>query len=46
MKLGWEKYIGDEGKFVGVERFGASAPATELAKVYGLTIENVLAHAR
>ena len=46
VKLGWEKYIGDEGKFVGVEKFGASAPATELAKVYGLTIENVLAHAK
>jgi transketolase len=46
IRQGWERYIGDEGKFVGVEKFGASGPATEVAKEYGLTVENVLAHAR
>ncbi|SDT91081.1 transketolase [Verrucomicrobium sp. GAS474] len=46
IKLGWERYIGDAGKFVGVERFGASGPAPQIAKELGLTTENVLAHAR
>ena len=46
VRQGWERYIGRHGKFVGVEKFGASAPAKELQKVYGLTVENVLAHAR
>ncbi|HEY8965196.1 MAG TPA: transketolase [Candidatus Methylacidiphilales bacterium] len=46
VRLGWERYIGTEGKFVGVERFGASGPAPLIAKELGLTTENVLAHAR
>jgi transketolase len=46
VRMGWDQFIGRHGKFVGVEKFGASAPAKELAKVYGLTVENVLAHAR
>ena len=45
IRLGWERYMGCEGKFVGVEKFGMSAPAALLAKEYGLTVENVLAHA-
>jgi transketolase len=43
---GWERYITDAGKFVGVEKFGASAPAERLAKEYGLTVEHVLEAAR
>ncbi len=46
IKLGWERYIGNEGQFVGVEKFGASGPAPQIAKEYGLTVENVLAHAQ
>jgi len=42
IRLGWERYIGDAGKFVGVEKFGASAPYERLQKEYGLTVEHVL----
>ena len=35
--LGWERYIGAEGVSLGVDRFGASAPFTEIYQQYGLT---------
>jgi transketolase len=38
----WEGFVGDQGKVVGVDRFGASAPAGELFEHYGLTVENVI----
>ena len=37
----WHKYVGLEGAVVGVDRFGESAPAGELFKLFGLTAENV-----
>jgi transketolase len=37
----WRGFVGDRGKVVGVDRFGASAPADELFKEYGLTADNV-----
>ena len=37
----WASIAGDRGRIVGVDRFGASAPASELFKHYGLTSENV-----
>ena len=39
---GWYKYVGLEGKVVGVDRFGESAPAGVLFKEFGLTAENVV----
>jgi transketolase len=39
---GWERYTTTSGKFVGVDKFGASAPYERLAKEYGLTVEHVL----
>lgn len=42
IRLGWEHYIGDAGKFVGVEKFGASAPYERILKEYGITTEHVL----
>ncbi|MGH7737707.1 MAG: transketolase [Candidatus Tyrphobacter sp.] len=39
--LGWERYIGDDGFAFGVDRFGASAPAAEIAKAYGFTPDNI-----
>ncbi len=39
--MGWERYIGDQGKFIGVNRFGASAPAKKIAESFGLTVDNV-----
>jgi transketolase len=39
----WLKYVGLEGKVVGINRFGESAPAAELFKYFGFTAENVAA---
>jgi len=38
---GWASFAGDKGRIIGIDRFGASAPAGELFKHYGLTVENV-----
>jgi len=38
---GWASFAGDKGRVIGIDRFGASAPADELFKHYGLTVENV-----
>jgi transketolase len=39
--LGWCRWVGDEGASVGVDHFGASAPASVIAEHLGLTAENV-----
>jgi transketolase len=44
--LGWERYVGLEGRVVGQNQFGASAPAKEVFKHFGFTVENVVAHAK
>jgi transketolase len=36
-EFGWHKYIGIDGKFIGMEGFGASAPASELYQHFGVT---------
>jgi transketolase len=42
VRLGWDRYIGANGAFVGVgDRFGASAPYKDVYKEYGLTSEHV-----
>ena len=38
---GWASIAGDKGRVIGVDSFGASAPAAELFEHYGLTAENV-----
>jgi transketolase len=43
---GWHRYIGERGEMLGVERFGASAPADILLREYGFTVENVVLCAR
>jgi len=40
---GWEKYLGEAGAFIGMTGFGASAPAGELYKHFGITAEAVVA---
>ena len=40
---GWWKYAGCNGKVIGINRFGESAPAGELFKLFGFTVENVAA---
>ena len=39
---GWYKYVGLNGKVVGLNRFGESAPAEQLFKEFGFTVENVV----
>ena len=43
---GWQRYVGDAGGIVSVDRFGASAPAEVLLREYGFTVEAVCAQAR
>jgi transketolase len=38
----WYKYVGFGGKVIGLDRFGESAPAGELFKEFGFTVENVV----
>ena len=39
--LGWERYAGDEGAIVGLDHFGASAPAATIFEKLGFTVERV-----
>jgi transketolase len=41
IKMGWERFIGEDGKFVGMKSFGASAPFERLYKEFGITAEAV-----
>ncbi len=40
--LGWERYVGPEGLAIGIDRFGASAPAEDLFKRFGFTAEAIV----
>ena len=42
--FGWSKYVGTDGLSIGIDHFGASAPAEKLAEEYGFTAEGVAAH--
>jgi len=44
--MGWERFTGGKGGFVGMSSFGASAPAGELYKHFGITAEAVVALAK
>ncbi|MDX2458100.1 MAG: transketolase [Gammaproteobacteria bacterium] len=39
---GWYKYVGLDGAVIGIDHFGESAPAGELFKEFGFTVENVV----
>jgi transketolase len=39
---GWWKYVGTAGKVVGIDHFGESAPAGQLFKEFGFTVDNVV----
>lgn len=42
--FGWERYVGDKGKIIGVDTFGASAPGGTVIEQYGFTVDNVVNH--
>ena len=44
--FGWERYVGQNGRIVAMDQFGASAPAGELMKHFGFTADNMIAAAR
>jgi transketolase len=42
----WYRWVGDRGAILGIERFGASAPAPRLYQELGLTVDNVVKQAK
>ena len=44
--MGWHKYITDEGDMLGMTTFGESAPAEDLFKHFGFTVDNVIKKAK
>ena len=45
ISMGWEKWVGCEGRIISVDKYGASAPADILFEKYGLTVEKVIEEA-
>ena len=46
VRFGWEKFIGEDGAFIGMKSFGASAPAEKLYAEFGITPDAVVAAAK
>jgi len=46
VEQGWHKYIGNNGVFIGMSTFGASAPAKVCFEKFGITAENVIKAAK
>ena len=42
----WRKYVGLDGAVIGIDEFGASAPAEQLFPYFGFTVEKVVEAAR
>jgi len=43
--LGWYKYVGLKGEVIGIDRFGASAPAKVIFEKFGLIVDNIVSRA-
>ena len=46
IELGWEKFLGENGTFIGMTGFGASAPAEVLYEKFGITADAIVAAAK
>lgn len=46
IRMGWDKYIGSDGIFIGMNGFGASGPIKDLYEHFGITAEAVVAAAK
>ena len=46
IRMGWDRYLGTDGHFVGMDSFGASAPAEALYEHFGITVENIIKSAK
>jgi transketolase len=44
--LGWERYVGDQGRVIGIDHFGASAPGEVNQREFGFTVERIVAQAQ
>ena len=44
--LGWERWVGDEGRSVGIDHFGESAPGPILMEKFGMNAKSVIDAAR
>jgi transketolase len=44
--FGWERYVGDGGAVLGIDRFGASAPGDVNLREFGFTVDAVCRHAQ
>ena len=44
--FGWERYVGDSGRVIGMKTFGASAPLKELQRKFGFEPERIVATAK
>lgn len=40
--LGWHRYVGSQGRIIGIDRYGESAPADQIYKALGLTVESIV----
>jgi transketolase len=45
IRLGWDRWIGENGTFIGMHGFGASAPANELYQHFGITADSIVTEA-
>jgi len=43
---GWERWVGDAGEIISIEKFGASAPYKIIFENYGLTVDNIIYRSR
>jgi transketolase len=46
IRLGWEHYTGLQGKIIGMETFGASAPGPVLYEKFGFTVAKIIEAAK
>ena len=44
--MGWERWVGDDGEIIGLDHYGASAPAGVLFEQFGFTADNVYQKAK
>lgn len=44
--FGWLRYVGNDGHAIGVDHFGASAPAPKIYEEFGITTDAVVAAAK
>jgi len=44
--IGWERYVGSEGKVIGISSFGTSAPGAAVMEKFGMSVDNIVQQAK